>query len=213
MTKPPRQGCISIRSAVRHHAHSDAQLKNKMSYFLQMHFLDRRWGIITKNKIYFIQISIEIQMYNSRWEDVETLNAFIDPNKTTIDELFDISKTMWKKLKDHIEEKCDGELSSESSIDTWGKGDCSFDYTDFTGDRDFVLCTNPLTTISILENGKNHVLYSTKNNNTNLPLGDIITSFPLEIPSALHHGDLYYINEKECYRDDFDLFSRDTQDS
>ena len=42
---------------------------------------------------------------------------------------------------------------------------------------------------------------------SNLPLGDIITSFPLEIPSALHHGDLYYINEKECYRDDFDLFS------
>lgn len=164
-----------------------------------MHFLERRWDIITKNKIYFIQISIEIQLHNSRYQDVETLHSFIDPNKTTIDELFDISKTMWKRLKDHMEEAYDGELRSECA---WGEGDCSFECTDFAGDRDFVLCTNPLTTISILENGNNNTLYSTKSNNTNPLLGDIITSFPL-----VHGSDLYYVDKKKCYRDDFDLFS------
>ena len=152
--------------------------------------------VILDNKMYFIQVTFNLCDCHKElfWEEYS--NSFIDPNKTEINKLLDISEEMCKKLN-HYSQYRESNSNSDSDSDSNSYSDAFKEYSRYLKKQEPILINKNIT-ISILENRENKILYSTKSNNISLPLGDIIAVLPL-------HLYMSHLNKEDCYRDDFNI--------
>jgi len=155
---------------------------------------------ILNNTMYFIQVTFKLCYYTEHYEE-EYSNAFIDPQKIEVNDLIGISKEMSEILdQDNMTYDNDSNIDSDSNSDS--DGEFSKMYERDWKYKNLPKMIDKFVTISIFEDGKNKILYSSKNNKSDIQLKNVIDTLPLNLQ-------MYHLDKKDCYRDDFNLYVKE----